>query len=187
MLLDASATTVKALTRRATNLDFDAVAKSWAAYEAAHGPSATSPADTVRATVGTAQIEIAYSRPFKRGRKIFGGVVPLDSVWRTGANAATMFTTSADLMFGKTLIPAGKYTLWSMPSANGAKLIINSETGQWGTDYDATKDFARLDLKQSVLRTPVEEFTFAIVPQGSGGVLRFSWDDREFTIPFRVK
>jgi hypothetical protein len=187
--LDAAATTVKAVTRRASNLDFDAVAKSWAAYETAHGPAgATSPADTVRATIGAADIEIDYSRPMKRGRRIFGSnIVPFDVVWRTGANAATMFTTSADLMFGNTVIPAGKYTLWSLPTANGAKLIINSETGQWGTDYNAAKDFARLDLTQTMLKTPVEEFTFGIVPQGNAGVLKFSWDDREFSIPFRVK
>lgn len=188
MSLDAAATTVKAVTRRVTNLDFDAVAKSWAAYETAHGPAgATSPADTVRATIGTATVEIDYSRPMKRGRKIFGNIVPLDSVWRTGANAATQFTTSADLMFGNTLVPAGKYTLWSVPTATGSKLIINSQTGQWGTDYDATKDLARLDLTQTMLTTPVEAFTFAIVPQGNSGLLRFSWDDREFSIPFRVK
>ena len=186
--LDAAATTVKAITRRVTNLDFDAIAKSWAAYETAHGPAGpTSPPDTVRATVGTANIEIDYSRPMKRGRKIFGNIVPLDSVWRTGANAATQFTTSADLVFGNTLVPAGKYTLWSLPTATGSKLIINSQTGQWGTDYDATKDFARLDLTQTPLTTPLEAFTFAVVPQGNTGVLKFSWDDREYSIPFRVK
>ena len=86
-----------------------------------------------------------------------------------------------------TVLPAGKYTLWSVPSATGAKLVINSETGQWGTDYDESKDFARLDMAQAILKTPVEEFTFAVVPQGSAGVLKFSWDDREFSIPFRVK
>lgn len=188
LLLDAAATTVKAVTRRSANLDFDAIAKSWAAYETAHGPAgSTSPADTVRANVGAANIEIAYSRPFKRGRKIFGNIVPLDSVWRTGANAATMFTTSSDLVFGTTVVPAGKYTLWSLPTATGAKLIINSQTGQWGTDYDATKDFARLDLTQRMLTAPVEEFTFAVVPSGNTGILKFSWDDREYSIPFRVK
>lgn len=188
MSLDAAATTVKAVTHRVTNLDFDATAKSWAAYETAHGPAgATSPADTVRATVGTANIEIDYSRPMKRGRKIFGNIVPLDTVWRTGANAATQFTTSADLIFGNTIVPAGKYTLWSLPTATGSKLIINSQTGQWGTDYDATKDLARVDLTQTMLTSPVEAFTFAIVPQGSSGLLKFSWDDREYSIPFRVK
>jgi hypothetical protein len=187
-VLDAGATTVKAVTRRATGLDFDALVKSWGDYEIAHGPAgATSPADTVRATVGAANVEIAYSRPFKRGRVIFGNIVPWNQVWRTGANAATQLTTSADLMIGNTPLPAGKYTLWSLPTPTGAKLIINSQTGQWGTEYDAARDVARLDLAQTTIATPVEEFTISIVPQGTNGVLRLSWDDREYSIPFRVK
>jgi hypothetical protein len=108
-------------------------------------------------------------------------------VWRTGANAATMFTTSADLIIGNTPVPAGKYTLWTIPSKTGAKLIINSQTGQWGTEYDMSKDFARIDIAQSTLTKPVEAFTFVIVPQGTGGVIKYSWDDREFSVPFRVK
>ncbi|HKY96984.1 MAG TPA: DUF2911 domain-containing protein [Gemmatimonadaceae bacterium] len=186
--LDGSATTIKAITRRVPSLDFDALVKAWGTYEAAHGPAgAMSPPDTVRATVGTANIEIAYSRPSRRGRTIFGNVVPLDSVWRTGANAATMFTTSADLIIGNTPVPAGKYTLWTIPSKTGAKLVINSQTGQWGTEYDMSKDFARIAIAQSTLPKPVEEFTFVIVPQGTGGVIKYSWDDREFSVPFRVK
>jgi len=186
--LDASATTVKAVTRRATNLDFDALAKAWGDYEVAHGPAgATSPADTVRATLGAANVEIAYSRPFKRGRVIFGNIVPWNQVWRTGANAATQLTTSADLIIGNTPVPAGKYTLWSLPTPTGAKLIINSQTGQWGTDYDVTRDFARIDLTQTTPAKPVDEFTFAVVPNGTAGILKFSWDDREYSVPIRVK
>jgi hypothetical protein len=186
--LDASATTVKAVTRRATNLDFDAITKAWGDYEVAHGPAgATSPADTVRATLGAANVEIAYSRPFKRGRVIFGNIVPWNQVWRTGANAATQLTTSADIVIGNTPVPAGKYTLWSLPTPTGAKLIINSQTGQWGTDYDVSKDFARIDLNQTTLTKPVDEFTFALAPNGNAGVLKFSWDDREYSVPIRVK
>ena len=186
--LDATQTTVKAITRRAANLDFDAVAKAWGAYEAAHGPAGSmSPRDTLRATVGAANIEIQYSRPLKRGRVIFGNVVPWNQVWRTGANAATQLTTSADLIIGNTTVPAGKYTLWSLPTPAGAKLIINSQTGQWGTEYDMSKDFARVDLTQTTLAKPVDEFTFAVVPNGAGGVLKFSWDDREYSVPIRAR
>jgi hypothetical protein len=188
MSLDAAATTVKAVTRRAQNADFDAIAKTWGAYEAAHGPAGQmSPRDTVRATVGTANVEIQYSRPLKRGRVIFGNIVPWNQVWRTGANAATQLTTSADLVIGATPVPAGKYTLWSLPSPTGTKLIINSQTGQWGTEYDVSKDVARIDMNQSVLAKPVEAFTFAVVPNGATGVLKFSWDDREYSVPVRVK
>jgi len=114
-------------------------------------------------------------------------VVPWNQVWRTGANAATMFTTDKDLVFGTTVVPAGKYTLWTLPTPTGAKLIINSETGQWGTDYHADKDFARLDLSTRMVSPPVDQFVIGVVPQGEGGVLRYSWDDREYSIPFTVK
>jgi hypothetical protein len=186
--LDAAATTVKSVTRRSPDLDFDAVVKAWGAYEAAHGPAgAASRPDTVRATIGAANVEIAYSRPLKRGRVIFGNIVPWNQVWRTGANAATQLTTSADLVVGGTTLPAGKYTLWSLPTATGTKLIINSQTGQWGTEYDTARDVARIDMTQTMLAKPQEEFTFAVVPQGTGGVLKFSWDDREFSVPIRAR
>jgi hypothetical protein len=141
----------------------------------------------VRATIGAANIEIAYSRPFRRGRTIFGSaVVPWDRVWRTGANAATQITTSRDLMVGSTHLPAGKYTLWTLPSASGSKLIINSQTGQWGTDYDQKRDFARVDLTSRTLDAPVEQFTIRVDPAAQGGVLRFTWDRTEFSVPFTV-
>ena len=136
--------------------------------------------------MGTANVEVAYSRPFKRGRVIFGNVVPWNQVWRTGANAATQFTTSADLMFGTTVVPAGKYTLWSLPTPTGTKLIINSQTGQWGTDYDAKRDLALVDLTARVLNAPVEQFTIAVEPAGQGGVLKLAWDRTEYSIPFTV-
>ncbi len=87
-----------------------------------------SPPDSVRATVAGAQIAIDYSRPSMRGRKIFGGVVPWNQVWRTGANLATRFTTSADLVMGGKTIPKGSYTLWTLPSPAGWQLIINKQT-----------------------------------------------------------
>jgi hypothetical protein len=186
--VDARATTVKAITKRLDSLDFEALVKNWSSREAAGGVAgAMSPPDTARATVGGATVQVAYSRPFKRGRVIFGNVVPWNQVWRTGANAATQLTTSADLIVGNTVVPAGKYTLWSLPTPTGAKLIINSQTGQWGTEYDANRDFARIDMTSTTLNQPVDEFTLALVPQGNGGILKFSWDDREFSVPFRVK
>ena len=187
--VNSTATTVKTLAARVDKLDFDAIAKVWAAAEAARGPvGQMSPPDTVRSSVGAAKIEVAYSRPYKRGRVIFGGdVVPWNKVWRTGANAATQLTTSSDLMFGNTLVPAGKYTLWTLPAPTGAKLIINSQTGQWGTDYDMSKDFARVDLTAKTLAQPVDQFTIAVISQGAGGLLRLSWDTTEYSIPFTIK
>jgi hypothetical protein len=182
--VNSTATTVKTIATRADKVDLDAIGKAWAARDV----GAMSPPDTVRSTVGAAKIEVAYSRPFKRGRVIFGSdVVPWNQVWRTGANAATQLTTSSDLMFGTKLLPAGKYTLWTLPTPSGAKLIINSQTGQWGTDYDATKDFARLDLTTRTLSAPVDQFTIAVVPQGNGGAVKLSWDTTEYSIPFTIK
>jgi hypothetical protein len=186
--MDARATTVKTVTRRVAAFDFDARARAWAAQEAARGRAGRmSPADTLHSVIGTASIDIVYSRPFTRGRDVWGTVVEWNKWWRTGANAATTFTTSADLAFGSTVVPAGKYTLWSLPNPAGTKLIINSQTGQWGTEYDASKDLVRLDMTQIMLARPVEQFTFSIVPQGSSGILKFAWDNREFSIPFRVR
>ncbi|HJP85788.1 MAG TPA: DUF2911 domain-containing protein [Gemmatimonadaceae bacterium] len=187
--VDATPTTIKTVAQRVPNLDVAALTKSWAAVEASRGGvmGQMSPPDTVRSAVGGANLSVAYSRPLKRGRVIFGNVVPLNQVWRTGANAATEFTTDKDLAFGSTVIPAGKYTLWTVPSANGAQLIFNSETGQWGTDYHADKDFARVNLTQTPASTPVEQFVIGVEPQGSGGVLSFAWDDRRWTAPFTIK
>lgn len=187
--VDARATTIKTVAQRVPTLDVDNVVKGWAATEVARGGQMgqMSPPDTVRATIGGANIVVAYSRPLRRGRVIFGNVVPWNTVWRTGANAATVFTTDRDLVFGSTVVPAGKYTLWTLPTPTGAKLIFNSETGQWGTDYHSDKDFARVDLASRQVSPPVDQFAIGVVPQGPGGLLRFAWDDREYSVPFAVK
>ena len=189
MGVDAAATTVRTVAQRVASMDFDNVVKSWAALEVARGGSMgqMSPPDTARATIGGANVVVAYSRPAKRGRVIFGNIVPWNQVWRTGANAATIFTTDKDLAFGSTVVPAGKYSLWTVPTPNGGKLIFNSETGQWGTDYHQDKDFARVDLLATTLSQPQEQFVIAVTPQGSGGLLRLAWENREYSIPFTVK
>ena len=186
--VNSTATTVKTKATRVDKVDLEAIGKAWAAAEATRPAGQMSPADTVRSSIGATKIEVAYSRPYRRGRVIFGSeVVPWNKVWRTGANAATQLTTSSDLMFGDKLVPAGKYTLWTLPTPTGAKLIINSQTGQWGTDYDPAKDFARLDLVTKALPMPVDQFTIAVVPQGSGGTLQLMWDTTLYSIPFTIK
>lgn len=188
VLLDGRETTNKVIVKRVPRVDVDAALRDFAARDAAGGVMGQlSPRDTVRATIGNAHLVIDYGRPHKRGREIFGGVVPWNQVWRTGANAATGFTTDADLRIGDRIIPRGSYTLWSVPSRNGAMLIVNSETGQWGTDYHADKDFARFDLATDSLTRPVEVFTIAIDPAGAGGVLRLRWDRTQYSLPFTVQ
>jgi len=145
---------------------------------------------------GPAKIAIDYGQPHMRGRNVIGmpGVVPWDTVWRTGANMATQLSTEVDMTIGNTFVPRGVYTLFSLPTRNGWKLVISKETLQWGTDYDASKDFARVDLRQRTLAEPVESLTFwlvpAIEPQTSKtfphGVLKFAWGNTELSTDWKV-
>ena len=186
--LEALATTQKVIVERLPSADVEAFAAASAARDKqGAGMGMLSPRDSVTATAGPARITVNYGRPYKRGRTIVGGVVPYDEVWRTGANAATGFTTTADLVINGAPVPAGSYTLWTLPSRSGWKLILNKETGQWGTEYKAEQDLARVDLIARKLATPVEQFTIAIEPSGDGGTIRMQWDDVELTAPFTVK
>lgn len=135
-----------------------------------------SPSDTVRATVGGAHVWIAYSRPSARGRVIFGDVVPWNVWWRTGANAATTFVTDKDLVIAGANVPAGEYTLFTLPNPGDWKLIISRKTGEWGTDYDPAMDLARVPMGVTTLSTPMELMTIAITPMGSGAQLTVSWE-----------
>ena len=121
-----------------------------------------SPRDTARAAIAGADVWVDYGRPTKRGREIFGNLVPWNTVWRTGANGATQLSTSVDLTIGGAAVPAGKYTLWTLPTPTGWKLIINKQTGQWGTMYDPAQDLVRVDAKVETVATPVEQFTIAL-------------------------
>ncbi len=186
--VNAMGTTIKTLAHRDDGVDFSRIVAAWTAGEASgRGMGPTSTLDTTRASVSGAHLEVVYSRPSKRGRAIFGNVVPWGEVWRTGANAATQLRTTRDLVIGGATLPAGKYTLFTLPTANGAQLIINSQTGQWGTDYDSKRDVARVNLTTTMLTTPVERFTIGVDPNGTGGVLRMAWDDRAYWVPFTVK
>jgi hypothetical protein len=188
LALDATPTTLKVKVDRLPNADIDAIASMFAAAEQSGRAFTMSVRDTVRANVGRANLLVDYGRPLRRGRTIFGGVVPFDSVWRTGANAATQFRTDVDLSMGGTTIPAGTYTLWTVPSRTGAwKLVVNRQTGQWGTVYDPKQDLARIDLRTETVVTPVEQFTITVQPQAEGGVLALAWDRTRAWVPFTVR
>ncbi len=139
--------------------------------------------DTARSSVSGAEVWVDYGRPQKRGREIFGNVVPWNAVWRTGANAATQFSTMSDLVIGGATVPAGKYTLWTLPTPTGWKLIINKETGQWGTEYHAEQDLVRVDTKVETLPAPVEQLVIAFEP----GLLTFTWDKTRVSVPVAKK
>lgn len=147
-----------------------------------------SPRDTARfQTTDGRRIYVDYGRPMMRGRKIMGGLVPYGRVWRTGANAATTFVTEADLMIGATRVPRGTYTLYSIPTAEGWTLIVNRQTGQWGTQYEPGRDFARIPMQVATVRGPVEQFTIALQPARAGaGTMSFSWENTRATVPFRL-
>lgn len=145
---------------------------------------------------GPAKISIDYGQPHLRGRNVIGmpGVVPWDTAWRTGANMATQLTTEVDLTIGNTFIPRGVYTLFSLPTRNGWKLIVSKEVNQWGTDYDPSKDFARIDLRQRTLAEPIESLTFWLIPAIEAppsttfphGVLKFAWGNTELSTDWKV-
>lgn len=121
----------------------------------------------------------------KRGRVIFGNVVPWDTVWRTGANQATQLITDKDLVIGGTTVPAGTYSLFTIPSPKGWQLIINKQHGQWGTDYDAKQDLTRIAMKAGQAATPVERLTIAIRSEGRNSALSIAWDQAEVSVEVR--
>ena len=123
-------------------------------------------------------VTIQYSRPSMRGRKIFGGLVPYDKVWRTGANDATSLKTDVDLTIGGANVPAGSYTLYTLPAANGWKLIINKQTGQWGSEYSEGQDLARVDMKVSQAPSGMETFTISLDKTGAtSATLKLDWEN----------
>jgi hypothetical protein len=146
-----------------------------------------SPRDTARGVIGPVHLLIDYGRPSKRGRVIFGGLVPFDSVWRTGANAATTLVLDHAVVIGGTPVAAGTYTLYSIPSAtNPWRLVINRQTGQWGTEYHAEQDLARIPLITTTVSPGVEQFTIRVVPAGSGATLQLVWDTTVASAPITV-
>lgn len=185
---DMTATTDKFMVERVAHLNVSALAREYAAREKSGSAlGVLSPRDTARAQIAGARILVDYGRPAMRGRTIFGGVVPWDSVWRTGANAATQLITDKEIVFGATAVPAGTYSLFSIPSPDGWLLIINKQHGQWGTVYDRAKDLARLPMQISHADVALERFTVEIVPQAAGGDLHLKWEKTEASIPFAVK
>jgi Protein of unknown function (DUF2911) len=119
-------------------------------------PKFVSPPAKAEVALPAAKISVDYCAPSIHGRTIFGGLVPYGEVWRTGANAATTLKTSGDLQIGDLKVPAGTYTLYSLPSQDGWKLVVNKQTGQWGTVYDKTKDLGRVTMETGSTASPLE-------------------------------
>src|SRR5438270_611373 len=132
---------------------------------------------------GGKSITVDYSSPRAKGRKIFGGLVPYGEVWRTGADEATTFVTTADLMVGGTHVPAGNYTIFTVPNQNKWTLIINKKTGEWGIPYKYESDeLARVDMKVSAAPATVENFIIAFDKAASGCRLGMEWENTRATV-----
>ena len=186
--LDAGATTRKLTVERVPSVDIEGLAESFAARDR-EGRSfgALSGRGEVNSTVHGAAIQVDYGTPSKRGRELFGALAPYGEVWRTGANRATHFTTDRNLVVRDLEVPAGEYTLYSIPSEEGGLLLINTQTGQGGTTYDADLDLGRVDLTRTTLDESVEVFTILVEETEEGGVLKLQWGMTELSVPFSVE
>lgn len=152
-----------------------------------------SPHETVKAEIKGSQVSVVYGRPYSKdpksgeARKVWGTLVPFGKVWRMGADEATLMTTEKPIEMGGTTIPAGTYSLYMLPEENGGKLVVNKQTGQWGTKYDEAQDLARIDMQKTAVDQPVGQFTIAIDDRKDGGVLKMTWENAQYSVPFTVK
>jgi hypothetical protein len=177
-----------AVARTALPPDIDSIADRFAAAERRTGLQQVSPRDTARATIGDAILSVDYGRPLARGRTLLGNVISYDRVWRTGANAATHFTTSAPITVAGLALPAGTYTLWTIPHVRGVELIVNRQTGQWGTGYGPAHDLGRAPMTVDTLDSPVEQFTISIEPRSiRRGALAMAWGTFRWTAAIELQ
>jgi len=176
------------VTRLDSPPDIKPIADRFEATEKANGFKQLSPRDTVRAKIGADSITIDYSRPLARGRVLVGGIIPYDQVWRTGANAATQFSTSAPIRLAGIQLAAGTYTLWTVPHQNGVDLIVNGQSGQWGTEYNRARDVGTARMQSTTLATPVDQFTISVAGNDvRRGTLTFEWGSFRWTAPIEVR
>jgi hypothetical protein len=168
--------------------DIDAIGDRLAAAERRTGLSQLSVRDTARATIGAATFSVDYGRPLARGRTLLGTLIGYDRVWRTGANAATQFTTSAPITVAGLALPAGTYTLWTVPHVRGVDLIVNRQTGQWGTEYRRAQDLGTAPMRSDSVDPPVEKFTISIAASDARhGTLTMAWGTFRWTAPIEVQ
>lgn len=144
---------------------------------------------------GPSRIAITYGQPHARGRKVEGGLIPLDTVWRFGANIATTLHTDLDIALGDLKLPRGDYSLFILYSRSGYALIVNRGTGQWGSDRDASKDIGRVPLASRTVAEPEGSLSIYLVPDAPqpttgyanlSGILRIKWGTTELTTNWRL-
>ena len=131
-------------------------------------------------------MSVDYCQPAKKGREIFGGLVPFGEVWRTGANEATEIEWDRDVVFGGEAVAKGRYALFTIPGPTEWTVILNSELGQWGAfDHDAARDVVRVTVPVRNVDQMIELFTIHFDGPGAEGevALTLSWDDAEVAVP----
>jgi hypothetical protein len=147
-----------------------------------------SPPATAQVELKGKKVTIDYSQPSLKGRKVGQELAPYGKVWRTGANEATSLITEVALNIGGVKVPAGKYTLYTLPAEGTWKLIINKQTGQWGTQYDESQDLARVDMKKSQVPQPVERFTIAFDKKSANAAeLNLDWENTRVTVAVKAE
>jgi hypothetical protein len=187
---DATATTDKLIGVRVPRLDVRTVASAFTVRDQTVGPMGdASRRDTARAQINGSSIWIDYGRPALRGRDVWVNGVLGDTLWRTGANAATQIQTGVDLIIAGQTIPAGKYSLWThvFPRNSGYELVFNKQFGQGGTSHDFNQDFVRVPLAVKRVAISAERFTMMIEPSDDGGVLAMQWGTTRLETAFTVK
>lgn len=133
-------------------------------------------------------ITVDYSSPRMRGRKIYGELVPYAAVWRTGANEATTFVTNTGVTVGGKNVPAGNYTIFTVPNPEKWTLIISKKTGEWGIPYPGeSDDLARVEMKAAKLTAPVENFTISFDQAGGTCTMHLDWETTRASIQVSEK
>jgi len=153
-----------------------------------------SPENSITFQEGNVRIQVAYNRPFKKGREIFGVLVPYGKTWRTGANEATVLETSHDLVINGVVLPKGKYSIWTVPNENQWQVIFNTTIPPWGIDVMNDGQPARspngkeVIIEVPVMKSPkeIEQFTITIERAGDSMELVFLWDRTLVVVPFAI-
>ncbi len=187
-MLDASETTRKLTVKRVNEIDIDRIASRFSESDKNGSPfGSLSGAVEEEFIIGNSTFNVSYGSPLRRGRDLFGGIVPFGQRWRTGANRATHFSTSSDLSIGNLDIPAGEYTLFTIPEVDGGTMIINKQTGQNGRTYDEGRDLGRVSMNIETKPESTEAFTIKVEEKGTGGVLKLIWGNTVYSVDFEIR
>ena len=170
------------------NLNMDSLIHAMIAYQKQVGAmGAQTIRDTATANIGSSKVEVDYWRPSMRGRKVFGGIVPYNRFWRTGANNATQLRISEPIYFNNQKLDSGRYAIFTWPTETGWTFLINKQATIWGTDYNPEYDLLRLPMKVEHIPRPVEQLTIQVVPSDRKGTIIIEWENTRASIDFETR